>query len=152
MIKNIGKKFVQGFVLFLALHQIIVLWISIDAGKYMPVSESMIRVYGSTLDAIVIYSLADAILGSILIGSSVIYTALDWSLNKQTLTHYGIILATVLIYNQVIATSNTLLSIIINVTLIYSVIWLYLYKKMQRDVKILNDSQIQRYNRHDQLS
>ena len=144
MKKETGIRIALGFPLGLAINFLITIIISlvIGDGNYHGTLPALTTALGGELKAVIVQALATMFYGAVWGGAATIFEREDWSLLRQTLTHFAIgSLATLPIAYFLRWMQHSLLGFVKYFgffILVYGIIWLLIYAITKRNIDQIN--------------
>ena len=144
MKKDTGIRIALGLPIGLAINFVITIIISliIGDGNYHAALPALIAATGGELKAVIVQALATMFYGAVWSGASTIFERDDWSLLRQTATHFAIgSLASLPIAYFLRWMPHSLMGFVKYFgifILIYAIIWLLIYAVTKRNIDQIN--------------
>ena len=143
MTKNRIKRILIGFVIGMAIGDLITFLNAYFSGSSVLFGSDMISKYGSETNAFLVHTLLSGIHGAICFAGTCFYEIEDWGLLKATVLHCFLINASFLIIglylNWIPANTVVILISCLVITGIFFIIWLIMASRYRKEVKKLND-------------
>ncbi|MBP5280833.1 MAG: DUF3021 domain-containing protein [Erysipelotrichaceae bacterium] len=143
MIKRTIKRALIGFIIGMAVGDIIAYFEASLSGSTTFVSSKMIERFGSEAMAIFVQTLLSGIHGAICMAGVSFYEIEDWSLLKTSIIHYLLIICSFttigLFLNWVPDSLPGLLIVWACMGIVYMIIWLIMHFRYKAEVRKLNE-------------
>ncbi len=154
MKKKLLLRCLLGAPIGVVISLVITIIVSLCAGhgEYCPAPDDLIKWCGNEITAVIVQTVCALVIGAISAGSSVIWDMEKWSLTKQTLVHFAVLLVPFISISYVLnwMPHNVIGAVSYAAVFIgmYIIMWLAIFLSVKAKIKKLN-KQLQNNQRND---